>query len=215
MQDWDKWLIQYRQERMDASSELFNDKRREFHLARYKFALDYVPDKIVGDMACGTGYGTKLLAQRAQKVHGVDCNIQAIQYAMEKHNAPNIQYTHAFVNWMPLNNEAMDVIVSFETIEHVENDVLVIKEFHRLLKPEGVLIISTPNNWGTSKYHKKAYTLESFRELLSGWFTIGVEFNQNSGSAFTMNRKQSAGIIPTTQDNQHLAECFIMVCVKE
>ncbi len=214
-ENWQEWLRANRQERMDATIDLFNEKRRAFHSARYEFALDYVGDLIVADIACGLGYGASLLATKASKVYGVDKDEKAIEYAQEFHAKPNTFFMSAFADYVPILNNSLDVLVSFETIEHVDNDKLVLDEFHRMLKRKGKLIISTPNNWGLSKYHKRSYTLESFRNVLLNLFKIEKVYNQNSGSSTTMNRHQPCGVVETTSKNENLAECFIVVCIKE
>lgn len=212
---WNEWLTANRGERMDATSELFNEKRRAFHLARYQFALDYVKGLTIADVACGTGYGTKLLASEALKVYGIDKEESAIDYARAHYEIDNTFFMKAYAHYMPILNLSLDVLVSFETIEHVDSDKEVLAEFHRTLKPKGKLIISTPNNWGLSKYHKRSYTLEGFSRTLDNLFSIEKVYNQNSGSPYIMNRKQQAGIMETTPQNKELAECFIVVCNKK
>ena len=212
---WNEWLEANRGERMDAMSDLFNLTRREFHLARYNFALNYAQDLVIADVACGTGYGASLLATAASKVYGIDREEKAIDYARAHYNADHIFFIKALAHYMPILNNSLDLLVSFETIEHVEDGTLVLTEFHRALKNKGKLIISTPNNWGLSKYHKRTYTLENFKDLLSNSFLVEKIYNQNSGSKCFTNRKQPCGIIETNPKNKDLAECFIAVCIKK
>ncbi|MEZ6096634.1 MAG: class I SAM-dependent methyltransferase [Pirellulaceae bacterium] len=115
-----------------------------------------------------------------------------------------------------LDNNSVDVVVSFETLEHVPHDEQLIAEFLRILKPGGLLICSTPNQWPLeiAPYHVKEYDLKEFKRVLETQFSVVEMFNQNSGTAFQFNREQGKGVIPTTEDNQYLAECFVAVAQK-
>lgn len=88
------WLYDNKEERMDATNYLFNESRRAFHLARYEFASNYCHGKEVADIACGTGYGTKLIAEKgeAKSVIGVDICAEAITYATSVHFHPCVTY---------------------------------------------------------------------------------------------------------------------------
>lgn len=209
------WLYANRVERMDAQQELFDDRRRRFHIRRYEFACAYVQGQQVADIACGTGYGAALLATggEAAGVVGIDISEEAIDYANRHYFNGQTQFLCCPATDTYLPEGSQDVVVSFETIEHLEDEQGLLTEFHRLLRPDGVLICSTPNQWPleTSPFHVREYDLISFREALSGRFHIEAMYNQNSGSG-QFNRRQPEGIKPTTLDNAALAECFIAVC---
>lgn len=213
------WLYQNRDERMDASLGIFNEMRRVFHLDRYNFACNYTENKIVADIACGTGYGTELLHKsgNAQKVYGIDISSEAIAYAKKHHHCGHdIEYICASGTNTALEDASIDVVVSFETIEHVEDDVGLIKEFARILKPGGKLVCSTPNRWplALAVHHVKEYDERSFTDLLASDFEVDQLCNQNSGDSSPFNHGQTRGIVPTTVENAALAECYIAVCKK-
>ena len=86
------------------------------HVERYEFALRHVKG-LVGDIACGSGFGSKILAQKGEQVLGVDLDQDVINYATRSYNDSNIHYICA--DAMQLTHEPFDVIVSFETVEHV------------------------------------------------------------------------------------------------
>ncbi|MFM7116190.1 MAG: class I SAM-dependent methyltransferase, partial [Planctomycetota bacterium] len=88
------WLYRNRSERMDPTVPIFDSGRAEFHLARYRFASSYVSGKDVVDIACGTGYGTRLLCEsgKAKSVLGIDIDDAAIAYARKKHWLPTSSY---------------------------------------------------------------------------------------------------------------------------
>ncbi|MFN7773297.1 MAG: class I SAM-dependent methyltransferase [Planctomycetota bacterium] len=212
------WLFQNRSERMDPTVPIFDPGRAEFHLARYRFAAGYAAGKEVVDIACGTGYGSELLAAagKAASVTGIDICPEAIHYARSKHCQANMGYLVGSVTAIPLPDESSDVVVSFETIEHVEEDGQAVAEYTRVLRPGGLLICSTPNGWPLeiAPHHKKVFDRDSFVRLLQPHFAAIELFNQNSGTPFPYNHGQPAGIQPTTDQNHALAECFLAVCKK-
>lgn len=211
-----RWLYQNRLERMDATLDVFDEKRREFHLHRYRFAAQRVKGKRVLDCACGTGYGTRLLREAGGAVFvvGVDIDHKAIKYACKKHKLAATAFICSSGDRLALPNASVDVVISFETIEHVQNDVALVKEFHRVLEPDGVLIISTPNQWplADTPYHIREYNRSSFIKALEDHFTCLELYNQNSGSNTPLNRGQAPGIVSTTPENENLAECYLAVC---
>lgn len=212
------WLYRNRSERMDPTVPIFDPGRAEFHLARYRFAARHVAGQAVLDIACGTGYGSRHLAEEGQaaNVTGVDICPEAIRYARSKHGLANIGYLLGSVTSIPLPDASVDVVVSFETIEHVDEDEQSVAEFARVLRPGGRLICSTPNGWPLeiAPHHKKVFDRDSFLRLLQPRFAEIELFNQNSGTPFFYNHGQPAGIQPTTDENQALAECFLAVCRK-
>ena len=214
--DLSLWLFRNRTERMDPTVPIFDVGRAEFHAARYRFSAERVSGFDVADVACGTGYGCRMLMEQGQakSVIGVDIAEDAVAYATKRHRVPGIDYRCAPANVLPIEPNSLDTIVSFETIEHVDDDQAVINEFARVLRPSGKLICSTPNDWPLeiAPFHKKVFNRDSFRELLATKFNVLEMFNQNSGTDFDYNRAQKAGIVPTTDKNQFLAECFIAVC---
>jgi 2-polyprenyl-3-methyl-5-hydroxy-6-metoxy-1,4-benzoquinol methylase len=215
------WLYANRCERMDAArteGQLFPAERAEFHLARYRFATGYVRGQAVADIACGTGYGSEILRAQggASQVLGVDIDSGAVAYARAHHQPDGVRFFQASGDKTGLDADSVDAVVSFETIEHVPSDVDLLREFHRILRPGGMLICSTPNQWPlkASPFHVREYDRASFEAVLSRGFGIRELYNQNSGSPWPYNHGQLAGIWSTTADNEGLAECYIAVCGK-
>jgi len=116
------------------------------HLTRYRAAEPFVKGKVVLDIASGSGYGTNLLSQGAKRVIGVDVDTAAVEYAKENFGAKNIEFKHGDATNIPLEDNAVDVVVTFETIEHVKDFKAFLREIDRVLKPDGVLLMSTPND---------------------------------------------------------------------
>lgn len=211
-----RWLYQNRLERMDATLTIFDEKRREFHLDRYRFASQRVAAKKVLDCATGTGYGARLLSEigNANSVIGVDNDLKAIEYARRNHQIGSTCFICASADRLALPDGCFDIVVSFETIEHVPDDGALIAEFRRVLRPGGQLIISTPNQWplADAPFHVREYDRQSFEAALAPGFDCLEMYNQNSGSETPLNRGQARGIVAISAANQHLAECFIAVC---
>ena len=143
------------------------------HLIRYEAALGLVAGKVVLDIASGSGYGTKLLASTASKVIGVDLDAEAIEYAKQNYAAENIQYLLGNATGIPLEDHSVDVVISFETLEHVEGYEAFLKEIKRVLHPKGVAVISTPNKDEFAEgnhFHVHEFTYPELSALLSKYF---------------------------------------------
>lgn len=143
----------------------------EEHKQRYWFCSKFIKNKIVIDIACGSGYGSDILANSGpKKVIGIDNNKENINYASKMFPNKKITYIRSDAHKLPLESSSADIIVSFETIEHLEKPKRFIKEIQRLLKPKGLLILSTPNretSYEDNPFHLKEYTLEELEFLLS------------------------------------------------
>lgn len=148
------------------------------HLHRYALATQFVKEKKVLDIACGEGYGAALLSTAATQVTGVDINEPAIKNAAEKYRKKNLTFLQGDVRQIPLDDASIDVITSFETLEHVAEHEKVLKELRRVLKPEGILLISTPEkkfhsdlNTQKSSFHVKELYENEFRQLMASTFS--------------------------------------------
>ncbi len=115
------------------------------HLHRYALAADICGGKDVLDIASGEGYGSNLLAQAAKTVIGVDISTEAIDQAKAKYVRPNLRFLRGAADAIPLDSSSIDVVVSFETLEHHDKHEEMLSEIKRILRPNGLLIISTPD----------------------------------------------------------------------
>jgi 2-polyprenyl-3-methyl-5-hydroxy-6-metoxy-1,4-benzoquinol methylase len=161
------------------------------HLARYRYASQLVKGKRVADIACGTGYGTQLLAKAgALNVHGMDLSEDAVRYCVENNNTPAVTYSVANAqNLTTIADGAFDIVVSFETIEHLPNVEAYLDEMVRVLRPGGTFLVSTPDRRIASlmyfffrhpgnKYHVREYTERELLNLLSTRFQIKACYGQ-------------------------------------
>ena len=143
------------------------------HLHRYAIAARFCAGKRVLDIASGEGYGSALLAQTASEVVGVDVDQRAVDHARHAYYAANLRFMRGSTTEIPLADGAVDVIASFETIEHVGEHERMLDELRRVLVPGGVLIISSPNKLVYSDepgfenpFHEKELYFSELRDLL-------------------------------------------------
>lgn len=118
------------------------------HVHRYAFARRFAKGRRVLDAACGEGYGSALLADTAATVLGVDLDAATVAQARERYAArANLSFEAASVTALPLAEASVDLVVSFETIEHIGTDdqLRMLAEFRRVLTPDGLLVLSSPN----------------------------------------------------------------------
>lgn len=148
------------------------------HIARYSFAKELCAGRRVLDAACGEGYGSRLLANwGASEVVGVDISAEAIASAQQHFSSENVRFIQNDAETLPRHFEpnSFDLIVSFETIEHVQDPALFLRNIRDLLKPGGVVAISCPNDWWyfpteaeRNPFHLRKYHLDEFRALAEG-----------------------------------------------
>lgn len=117
------------------------------HLHRYCFALQFVGDREVLDIASGEGYGSAMLATRSKRVIGVDIDEGVIEQARARYSGAGLAFQQGSCASIPLANASVDVVVSFETIEHHNQHEEMLDEIKRVLRPAGLLVISSPDKF--------------------------------------------------------------------
>jgi SAM-dependent methyltransferase len=147
------------------------------HLHRYTYAATLVKNKRVLDLASGEGYGSRILSTAASVVVGIDIDENAVRHAAEKYGSTNLQFLCGSITAVPNQDDhSFDVVVCFEAIEHIEDQESLVSEVKRLLKPDGLFIVSTPNKAiyqeaeHENPFHLKELDFEEFRELLASQF---------------------------------------------
>ena len=139
-----------------------------------------VKNKTVLDLASGEGFGTFILSKNARHVIGIDIDHEAIIHASNTYQKENIEFLEGSILDIPVEGKKIfDVIVCFEAIEHVKEHDVLFQEITRLLKDDGLLIISTPNKQTYSDetgyqnpFHQKELTYSEFYELLKRNFAF-------------------------------------------
>jgi 2-polyprenyl-3-methyl-5-hydroxy-6-metoxy-1,4-benzoquinol methylase len=146
------------------------------HMIRYAFVAPFIQGKRVLDISCGSGYGTQYLAiQGASEVVGVDIDKESIEFAQKFHQHPVVSYIQSDAHHVKeLADASFDVIISFETIEHVEKPRDFLFELRRLLKSDGQAFISCPNDYRVSpwisEFHIHKFRFSEFRDLIVSIF---------------------------------------------
>ncbi len=150
------------------------------HMHRYVMSMDFINDKIVLDIACGEGYGSFMVSSRAKNVHGVDIDSDTINYAQSKYKKSNLNFVIGDITNLVFEDDTFDVIICFETIEHVVDYEKSLMELKRVLKKDGILIMSTPNKYvySDSRNFKNNYHFHEFYfEEYKSWIQKKFEYN--------------------------------------
>lgn len=174
---------------MKVQERATRDRLTVIDLERYKFTKPYIEGKLVLDIACGSAYGTLMLLEfGARKVVGVDIDKSTINHLSMKYATKSemLEFKVGSAYDIPLPNSSVDVVVSIETLEHLENPVDFLKEIHKVMHAESILILSTPLNETESRfkpsnpYHVREYSQEELEQMLSPLFKNIKKFYQKS-----------------------------------
>jgi len=157
------------------------------HWHRYAFAMALVEGKRVLDAACGEGFGADLLAGKAASVQAIDIDAASVEHARQRYGSKNnLDFQQADVTQLDaLPSDRFDVIVSFETLEHVMEQDRMLAGFYRLLKKDGVLLISTPDKKNytdatgvVNPHHVRELYFDEFSALLDRHFQAKKIYTQ-------------------------------------
>jgi SAM-dependent methyltransferase len=191
------------------------------HVARYAFAARLAAGKRVLDAGCGTGYGAAELAQGgAAEVVGIDGAFLEAWEAIETHGP---RYCQASVDAMPFAAASFDLIVAFEVIEHLRDWRALLREARRVLAPEGLFLVSTPNRLyytesrgaeGPNPFHVHEFEFEEFRTALQEFFPKVDVWVQNRLEAFVFDGGGGGSLQGFAARGSELEEAhfFIGVC---
>ncbi len=150
------------------------------HLQRYEFATRWAAERDVLDWACGGGFGSYVLAASgARQVLGADIAEDALAYARSHYQRGNLTFASADALQAPPAKAAFDLVVSFETIEHVREPSRFIDNIAASLRPGGRLLLSAPNVFLHSRrpdhpIHNEFHVHEPTYEELVAW--VGQRF---------------------------------------
>jgi ubiquinone/menaquinone biosynthesis C-methylase UbiE len=137
------------------------------HLIAYKEAAKLVSGTVL-EVGSGEGYGIIELAPKADHYIAVDKYNTEISDELKKEN--NITFIQAEVPPLKgIKDNSVDFVVTFQVIEHINDDEMFLQEIHRVLKPGGKLILTTPNSMMSltrNPWHTREYTPEQMGEVL-------------------------------------------------
>ena len=163
--------------------EEFKSKEEYLLYLRHLFAYEFAKDKVsenssVLEVGCGEGYGTKLLSQSVEKIIGLDVDKNTIAHSSAKYGAENCLFKTYDGVKIPYDDSTFDTVVSFQVMEHIQDDINYVSEIYRVLKRNGVFILTTPNRTNRLKpgqkpwnrFHIREYYPEELQKILNNKF---------------------------------------------
>ncbi len=183
-------MIEFTGERVvpgQVDADLWNE-----HMARYEFALPLAAGRRVLDAGCGSGYGAARLACVARSATGIDVSTDAVEYAHSNFDAPNLSFVRGSCEALPFAGGSFELVTTFEVIEHLGDWQRFLAEIQRVLAPDGLLVISTPNRdyyaearrqTGPNPYHVHEFDCAEFSAELGARFPKVAVYAENHVAA--------------------------------
>ncbi len=185
------------------------------HRSRYVMAARFAAGRRVLDLGCGTGYGTALLAQQADSALGIDLSAEAIEYARQQFSSPQVAFQAADAVATSLPEKSFGLITAFEVIEHLSDPAALLAEVQRLLTPDGLALISTPNSHyyaeqraqsGPNPFHVREFSAAEFHVELARFFAYVRLHTQNHTAGFLFRAPSEPNSVPVLLQEEHAEE---------
>jgi O-antigen biosynthesis protein len=177
------------------------------HYHRYLFARGLCAGLDVLDVASGEGYGAAQIAQVARSVVGLEYSAPTVRSATGNFPRGNLRFLQGDARAMPLPDRSFDVVVSFETIEHFDRQEDFLAEVHRVLRPGGCFIVSTPDRdvysapgMTPNPFHVKEMSRDEFAALLLSTFRHARCHHQRPVIGSVIVGEQPGGLPPLIVD---------------
>ncbi|MBK9713249.1 MAG: methyltransferase domain-containing protein [Kouleothrix sp.] len=161
------------------------------HKQRYEFFAPLCRSLAVLDAACGVGYGSSILAKfGAASVVGADISKEAVGYARRHFARPGVQFVHCDVERLSIPPHSVDVVISFETIEHLEHPRIFMEQVRSVLRPNGLFVCSTPNRdffdraAEPNPHHLHEMSFDEFTDVFGQYFDIEERYYQTHSDAY-------------------------------
>ena len=219
-----QWLLEERNLHMDMLREA--GRRADAHVIRYHLAAGLLrPGDTVADLACGYGYGAHVLTAHANcaRVIGLDASERAITYATRHYGGTRTEFQTCDLDGrLPFADASIDLIASFETLEHISNPTGLLKEIHRVLKPSGRLIASIPNDWtddsgrDPNPEHLHVYTWDRLQREVAQELIVERAWSQMAGGG--MKHHDAARSLqehPIETASSYPAEWWLVAGIKD
>jgi ubiquinone/menaquinone biosynthesis C-methylase UbiE len=196
------------------------------HLSRYYFAQPLMAGRAVLDIGCGTGYGAAILANTSETVWGVDISSEAIGFARQNYPRTNLHFLVADCLHLGLKSESVEGIVCFEVIEHLLDQDTFLGELRRVLREDGLAVISTPNRVfyteesnQANPFHTREFDFEEFNRYLRNYFArVEICYQNHVYSVMIGNPGLHHSVLPRFNGNRDNLETtshfFVAICSK-
>lgn len=168
------------------------------HMHRYVAVRSLCSGKCVLDVASGEGYGSALLASVATSVVGIDVDEESVEHARDAYPLTNLRFEMSNATALPLDDGSIDVVICFETLEHLSEHDALIREFKRVLVSDGLLVISSPNKAVYSDeadysnpHHVRELYYADFVDLLGANFAAVAVYGQQLATVSLLHPTES------------------------
>jgi len=168
------------------------------HFHRYCLARDFCDGLDVLDVASGEGYGSAILAGVARSVVGVDIDAGSVAHAQDAYRAENLRFLQGSALDLPVDDASVDVVVSFETLEHLREHARFIAEVRRALRPSGLFIVSTPDR---TVYSARGEHFNMFHLLELAESEFGSLLRANFANAVILSQRAMLGSVIATHED--------------